>query len=73
MHPAEAVDAFDVCDGTIGVDSIVVREGSLFAFCHSPTKRRYTSAMTVSDEDVTEPHPAGPSTLRVRRYRERRR
>jgi hypothetical protein len=42
-------------------------------FCHSPTKRRYTSAMTVSDEDVTEPHPARPSTLRVRRHRERRR
>jgi hypothetical protein len=29
--------------------------------------------MTVSDEDITEPHPARPSTLRVRRYRERRR
>ena len=29
--------------------------------------------MTVSDEDVTEPHPARPSTLRVRRHRERRR
>jgi hypothetical protein len=29
--------------------------------------------MTVSDEAVTEPHPARPSTQRVRRYRERRR
>ena len=41
--------------------------------CHSPMKRRYTCVMTAGDENVTEPHPVRPSTLRVRRHRTRRR
>ena len=38
-----------------------------------PSETALYCAMTAGDENVAKPRPVGPSTLRVRRHRERRR
>jgi hypothetical protein len=44
-----------------------------YGFAASPTQRCYTWAMTADNENVTRTRAVRPSTLRVRRHRERRR